>query len=151
PSRPRSSPSASPSTSRRCWPSCPARSCGRSPGCGWRNTPAPRSPSSWASPSAPSAASWCSSAPTGTKRRRRDRFGAGTDRHLLGARPAGGSRAVTDRWLDRYEALSLDAQIVIDELCSRYEASLRAGEAPSLEVYLQESSVTDPAALLAEL
>jgi eukaryotic-like serine/threonine-protein kinase len=58
---------------------------------------------------------------------------------------------MTDRWLDRYKALSLDAQIVIDELCSRYEASLQAGEAPSLEVYLQESSVTDPAGLLAEL
>jgi DNA-directed RNA polymerase specialized sigma24 family protein len=58
---------------------------------------------------------------------------------------------MTDRWLDRYEALSLDAQIVIDELCSRYEASLQAGEAPSLEAYLHESSVTDPAALLAEL
>src|SRR5262249_52380297 len=54
------------------------------------------------------------------------------------------------RWLDRYEALDLDAQIVIDRLCSRYEASLQAGEAPSLEVYLQEPSVTDPAVLLAE-
>jgi len=58
---------------------------------------------------------------------------------------------VTDRWLDRYEALSLDAQVVVDQLCSRYEASLQAGEAPSLEVYLQESDLTDPAALLAEL
>src|SRR5262245_55463314 len=58
---------------------------------------------------------------------------------------------MTDRWLDRYDALALDAQVVIDRLCSRYESSLRVGEAPSLEAYLQESSVTDPAALLAEL
>src|SRR5262245_13875113 len=58
---------------------------------------------------------------------------------------------MSDRWLDRYDALALDAQLVIDQLCSRYEASLQVGEAPSLEAYLQESSVTDPTALLAEL
>src|SRR5262245_39826573 len=58
---------------------------------------------------------------------------------------------MTDRWLDRYEALSLAAQSVIEQLCTRYEAARQAGAAPSLEVYLHESSVTDPAALLAEL
>src|SRR5262245_42868860 len=58
---------------------------------------------------------------------------------------------MSDSWLDRYQALDLPAQLVIDQLCSRYEAALRAGEAPSLEAYLHESSVTDPAALLAEL
>src|SRR5262245_34841983 len=58
---------------------------------------------------------------------------------------------MTDRWLDRYDALALDAQFVIDELLSGYEPSLEVGEEPSLEAYLQASSVTDPAALLAEL
>src|SRR5262249_30786248 len=101
--------------------------------------------------SAPSAASWCSSAPAGKKRRRGDRFPAGLDRYFGGDRAAVGGRAVSDRWLDRYEALGLDAQVVIDELCSRYEAALQAGEAPSLEAYLREPSVTDSAALLAEL
>src|SRR5262249_28851019 len=62
-----------------------------------------------------------------------------------GSAPPWGGRAMTNRWLDRYEALDLDTQMVIDQLSSRYEASLQAGATPSLEFYLQESSVTDPA------
>src|SRR5262245_39450905 len=58
---------------------------------------------------------------------------------------------MTDRWLDRYAALSLGAQSAIDQLCTRYEAALRAGAAPSLEAYLRDSGVAEPTTLLAEL
>jgi tetratricopeptide (TPR) repeat protein/tRNA A-37 threonylcarbamoyl transferase component Bud32 len=58
---------------------------------------------------------------------------------------------VTDRSLARYAELAFPDQIVIDRLCSRYEAALRAGQDPSLEEYVAEAEVGDRACLLTEL
>ncbi len=52
---------------------------------------------------------------------------------------------------DRLGRLSLDEQYAVDQLCTRFEASLRAGESPSPEDYLESAPAACRPALLGEL
>lgn len=52
---------------------------------------------------------------------------------------------------DRLGRLSLDEQYAVDQLCTRFESSLRAGESPSPEDYLESAPAACRPALLGEL
>jgi hypothetical protein len=53
--------------------------------------------------------------------------------------------------MKRFEDLPLDLMRQVDAVCDRFEASLQAGAAPRIDVYLESVPATVPLVPIAEL